>query len=156
MKINYLSEAVKILLFAASIIVVCVLCSIGFKTSKDWKSSAAAASEQLNTMESEYSNVDLSVYDGNTILGSELINLIKNTIEKKDYLSIVVWTLAGSRTDYNYVFDDTAKRLFNDGTTRIETSKAQSAYINQGAQFQGTAVKDENNNIICLYFEQME
>lgn len=156
MKINNLTEAVKILIFAATVIVICVLCAINFKTSKEGKSSATASSEQLNAMMSEYSNVDLSIYDADTILGSELVNLIKNTIDKKDYISIVVWTLASSRTDYNYIFDDTTKRLTEAGTTRIETSKAQAAYINRGAQFQGTAIKDENNNIICLYFEQME
>lgn len=155
MRMINLSEAVKVLIFASTVIVVCVLCALGFRTTKEGKSAATSATAQLNSMESEYSNVDLSVYDGNTILGSELLNLIKRVIGERDYISIVVWTLAGSRTDYNYVFDDEAKRLTQEGTTEIEKSKAQSAYINRGAQFMGKAIRDENYNIICLYFEQM-
>jgi hypothetical protein len=120
MRINNLSEAVKILIFAATVIVVCVLCAIGFKTSKEGKSATTAGTQQLNDMESEYSNVDLSVYEGNTILGSELVNLIKKVIDEKDYISIVVWTLASSRTDYNYAFDDETKTLTEKEQQRLK------------------------------------
>ena len=156
MKLNFISDGVKIIIFAATIIVVCVLCAIGFKTANEGKSLVSSGTSQFSDMASEYSNVDKSVYDGNTILGSELVSLIKKAIEKGDYLSIVVKTLESYRTDYNYVYDDATKTLTVVGTKDLETSKAQGAYINTSAQFEGSAIKDENNNIICLRFEQID
>lgn len=156
MRLNFISDIIKILIFAATIIVVCVLCAVGFKTANEGKSTVSAGASELNEMASEYSSVDKSVYDGNIILGSELVSLIKKTIEKEDYLSIVVRTLESSRTDYNYIYNDTDMILITGGTKQIETSKAQGAYINKSAQFKGEAKKDENNNIICLWFEQMK
>lgn len=156
MRINFISDVVKIFIFAATIIIICVLCAVGFKAAQEGKSATTAGTEQLNAMTSEYSNVDISVYDGNTILGSELVNLIKKTIDNKDYLSIVVRTLGSSRTDYNYVYDDVTNSLTGEGTKVIEKSKAQTAYINKGSQFMGSVIKDQNNNIICIWFEQIE
>lgn len=155
MRINYISDNVKIIIFAATIIIVCVLCAVGFKAAKEGKSATTIGTEQLNAMTAEYSNIDISVYDSSTILGSELINLIKKIIEKKVYLSIVVKTLESSRTDYNYVYDSENHTLATEGTKIIETSKARGSYINKGAQFKGTVRKDDNNNIICLWFEQL-
>jgi hypothetical protein len=146
----------KIFIFAASIIIVCLICAVGFKTANEGKSAVTAGIGQINSMDAKYSNIDKSVYDGCTILGSELINLIKKTIEKNEYLSIVVKTLESSRTDYNYAFDIETGKLTDTGTYKLETSKAQGAYINQGAQFMGTVYRDANDNIICIWFEQLK
>lgn len=156
MKSNFISDAAKILIFAATIIIICVLCAVGFKTAQEGKTTSTAATQQLNTMEAEYSNVDLSVFDGSTILGSELVSLITKSVDDKTYLSIVVRTLGLSRTDYNYIFDNVNNVLTGSGTLQISNNKAQPSYINRSAQFMGTAYKDTNNNIICLWFDQME
>ncbi|MBH1940636.1 hypothetical protein I5677_07020 [Mobilitalea sibirica] len=154
MKFNNISDIGKILIFAASIIVVCVLVAVGFKLAKEGKSSVNAGTSQINTMSAEYSSIDITVYDNCTILGSELVNLINKIVDKQEYLSIVVRTLDGSRTDYNYSFDFTTSELSGEGTKTITTNKALGSYINKSAEFQGSIKRDENNNIICIWFEQ--
>jgi predicted methyltransferase len=154
MKINDMSSAVKTIIFASTVIIVCVLCVLGFKTVNEGKSTTALGTSQLNSIAAEYSNVDKSVYDATNVAGSELVSLIKDVIEDQEYISIVVRTLEGSRTDYNYVYDDVAHSLKGEGTKTIEESKAQGAYINRSALFAATVWRDTNNNIICIWFEQ--
>lgn len=156
MRINYISDVIKIIIFATTIIVVCVLCSLGFRTAKEGTSAATSVTSRLNTIASEYSSIDKSVYDGCTILGSELVHLIKKSIEEEEYLAIVVRTLESSRTDYNYVYDVETNALIEEGTKVIEDSKAYGSYINRSAQFLGTVKADKNNNIICIWFEQLQ
>lgn len=165
MKLNYLSDAAKILIFAATIIVVCVLCAIGFKTANEGKSIVSSGSSQLNAMSSEYQDVNKSIYDGSTILGSELVSMINKTIEKKEYLAIVVKTLANGvgsgvvGTHYNYTHE------LNEGVSSLNATrptvtptpeKRDNNYINPSAQFLGTVYKDKNNNVICIEFVQQD
>lgn len=168
MKLNNLSEAVKILIFAATVIVVCVLCAIGFKTTNEGKSVVSSGTSQLNSMSSEYQDVNKSIYDGSTILGSELTSMIKKAIEKDEYISIVVKTLANTTgVSYNYAHVVTANTdgsqthtISPTGTpnplTSVISDKSSVNYINPSAQFLGTVFKDVNNNVICILFEQQE
>lgn len=156
MKIGFLSIATRLLIFAGTIIIVCVFCVLIFKTTNEGKSITSAGTYQLNSMYAEYGNLEKAIYDDTTILGTELVSLIKEVIERDETISIVVRTLESSRTDYNYVYDNVSDSLLGAGTKVIEKSKAQGAYINRSAQFKGTVKKDTNNNIICLWFEQMK
>lgn len=165
MKINFMSDAAKILIFAATIIVVCVLCAIGFKTANEGKSIVSSGTSQLNAMSSEYQDVNKSIYDGSTILGSELVNMIKKSIEKDEYISIVVQTLANKTgVAYNYAYVPTttngvvvhAIAATPAPEKTVTDLKGNSNYINPSAQFLGTVYKDVNNNVICILFEQQE
>lgn len=158
-----MSDASKILIFAATIIVVCVLCAIGFKTANEGKSIVSSGTSQLNAMSSEYQDVNKSIYDGSTILGSELVNMIKKIIEKEEYISIVVQTLSGNTvTHYNYTHTETEgiHTISPTGTPpsvkAVTDKKADANYINPSAQFLGNIFKDANNNVICIMFEQQD
>lgn len=154
MRQNYISDQVRLLIFAATIIVVCLICYMAYSVTNTGKASVLAGSDQLYAMNSEFSNSKITVYDGATILGSELVSIIKKSIEQKEYLSIVVRTLESSRTDYNYVYDEITSSLMEGGTKKLESSKAQGAYINRSAKFLGSIRKDENGNVICIWFDQ--
>lgn len=164
MKANYMSDASKILIFAATIIVVCVLCAIGFKTANEGKSIVSSGTSQLNAMSSEYQDVNKSIYDGSTILGSELVNMIKKTIEKEEYISIVVQTLANNTvTHYNYTHEEPEEGIHTISSTgtpapvkAVTDYKAEANYINPSAQFLGTVFKDANNNVVCIMFKQQD
>lgn len=162
MRTNHISDAAKILIFAATVIIVCVLCAIGFKTANEGKSVVSSGTSQLNAMSSEYQDVNKSIYDGSTILGSELSSMIKKAIEKDEYLSIVVKTLANTAgANYNYTHVVSAAGDHSIVTTgspikTVTTLKSDINYINPSAQFLGTVYKDVNNNVICIMFEQQQ
>ena len=154
MKLGF-SGLFKLVVIATLAIITCIICYILLTINNDGKNLASTGTKQLKEVGNNYSNVAASTYDGNTILGRELVRFIEDTIERGDYLSIVVRTLESSRTDYNYTYNNTIDTLSEGGTTIIEVSKAQGSYINRGAQFLGSVKKDKNQNIICIWFEQM-
>ncbi|HBY70961.1 MAG TPA: hypothetical protein DEG06_01850 [Lachnospiraceae bacterium] len=168
MKTNNMSDATKVLILVATVIVVCVLCAVGFKMVNEGKSSVNASTNNFNNMTSQYSDIDLAIYDGANVQGSEVTNLIRKAIESKSYLSITVKTKAAkSYTDYNYEFkapdsdagNTTEASLGEEikaaADSQLKTDKKSSDYINPAAQFTGKVYKDANGVIICIKFTQI-
>lgn len=169
MKVSNMADSTKVLILVATVIVVCVLCAVGFKMVNEGKSSVNASTNNFNNMTSQYSDIDLAIYDGANVQGSEVTNLIRNAIENKDYLSIRVKTKAASTyKDYNYEFvepstsgssgikyaslDDYIGTQVN---AQLSNNKADNEYINPSAQFAGKVYKDANGIIICIEFTQI-
>ncbi len=162
MKTNSISEAVKIMLLVATVIIVCVLCAVGFKMTNEGKSSVNASTNNLNNMTSQYSDIDKSIYDGSTVQGSEVVNLIKKVINSDEYVAIRVSTKSDSNRDYNYGFTAASgttgaklgTKVTGTADVQLTTSKAQTHFINPQASFSGKVYKDANNIIICIEFKQ--
>ncbi len=154
MKIGNISAALKIVLFVISVIIVCSICAVAIRTTNSGKALVSSSTSQIMEMASKNSDMLVTTYDDATILGSELVTLINDTIENKEKLSIVVQTLQSSRTDYNYIYNLESNSVSAGGTTEIQESKAQSNYINRDSLFLCKVKKDENDIVICLWFEQ--
>ena len=67
MKTNHMSDVTKVLILVATVIVVCVICAIGFKMVNEGKSAVNASTNNFNNMTSQYSEIDKSIYDGATV-----------------------------------------------------------------------------------------
>ncbi|MDF2845405.1 MAG: hypothetical protein K0R00_3831 [Herbinix sp.] len=162
MRANNISEAAKILIYVGTVLIVCVLCAVGFKMTNEGKSAVNASASNLNGMTSQYSDIDKSIYDGATVQGSQVVNVIKNTINAGEYLAVRVSTKAATNRDYNYVFVPGASgaasslgtKVSGAADTQLTESKAASHYINENASFDGKVYKDANNIIICIEFTQ--
>ncbi len=155
MKTMNLGESVKITLLIATLILVCILCAIGFRLASAGKSEINTATGQFSVMESNYSNLNVSLYDGSIIKGSEIVSLIRQ-VSKVDYLTLEVATLDGSTRAYNYRFNYETLLLSEEGAD-LEPPKdnSQLGYINEAANFLGATYEDENGNIVCLRFQQL-
>ena len=157
MKTMNISESVKIILLVATVIIVCVFCAVGFKLANSGKSSLGSASEQLSSMASDYSDIDVSLYEGSIIKGSEVVSIIKKVAGERDYLSLEVATLDGATIAYNHRFDYEELTLTEEGTEKVPPEKnSQYGYINTSANFLGSSYRDKNGNIVCLRFEQQK
>ncbi|HHV13696.1 MAG TPA: hypothetical protein GXX75_25855 [Clostridiales bacterium] len=165
MKTNNLSEATKVLILVATVIIVCVLCAVGFKITNEGKSSVNAATNNLNSMTSQYSDIDKAIYDGTTVQGSEVVNLIKKVINSDEYVAIRVSTKADKDRDYNYTFNAAATtgsgtsatlgaKVSGNADAQLSSEKKDAWYINPQASFSGKVYKDANNIIICIEFTQ--
>ena len=161
MKVNNVSEAAKILIMVGTVLIVCVLCAVGFKMTNEGKSAVNASAGNLNDMTSQYSDIDKSIYDGATVQGSQVVNVIKDAINGGEYLAIRVTTKKVSNRDYNYTFVPNstgntlgATKITGSADTQLAANKSDSHYINQSASFDGKVYKDTNNNIICIEFIQ--
>jgi len=162
MRTNLMADVTKIFILVATVIIVCILCAIGFKFVNDGRSSILTNSNQLNELSDQYQDIDLSLYEGSLIPGSEVISLVKKAIEEDQYLAIEVKTLNGDYASYNYVYinDGESKILDNKGQqgqlpkSKIPSKKHEYGYINPMAMFLGETFKDDNGIIVCIHFEQ--
>ncbi len=153
-----LSNVFKVIIFVIAAIIVCVICGVAIGTTNTGKALVDSQTTQIKNMAGDNGNIQEASLDGNTLLGSEVISMIEDAVETGEQLSIVVTTLAGSRTDYNYIYDNVNNLISNvssgDGIKNLQTSSAQPSYINKDALFLCDVKKSINDKIICLWFEQ--
>jgi len=158
LKTNNITDVTKIIIFAGTVIIVCVLCALGFKMANEGKAAVNSGTSQFNDMAADYQDVGLSIYDNATVLGSEVTNLIKKMVAagNTDYASISVKTLRNPTTGecYSYEFNGTNALSGSKLTVEPTTTKSSVDYINPSAEFTGKIYKDTNNNIICVEFTQ--
>ncbi len=151
-----MNTGLKIFLFAVGAVMIVLFIALGISTGSAGKAIAEMGTSQVKETTEDKISLLKAKYDGNSIIGSELVTLIEEAIEDKEVLSIVVRTLDGSRTDYNYTFDAVNKTIDKTAstTTIVSDKKASNSYINRNSLYTCTVETNPNGSIICLWFEQ--
>ncbi len=150
-----MNTGLKIFLFAVGAVIIVLFIGLSINTGATGKAVAEIGTSQVKEAAKDKVSLLKAKYDGNSVIGSELVTLIEDTIDNKDVLSIVVRTLDGSRTDYNYKYDAEKSVITKTGgTIDIEDRKSSPTYINRNSLYACEVETDLNNNIICLWFEQ--
>ncbi len=146
---------VKIFLIVVAVILVGLLIAWSTGVFKDKKQDLNEGTEKIDQVLSSVADFDLLVYDGYTINGKSLTDLIVDMQNKEATLSVGVKTLAGSIQYYNYsvTADNNLGAVV---TITPSTSKADDDYINPSARFLGDIVKNINNEIVCIMFTQQK
>lgn len=149
-----MSDATKILIVSATIIIVCVLVALGFKMINEGRASSSSGINEFNDMASEYSDIKLSSYDGSKVLGSEVVDLIKKSKDKEYNFEIVVYTKANISAN-----PTPTPRTYNaqgEGAASLDlvTETDDANYINPNAQFLGKVEKNKNGIITKVIFTQ--
>ena len=155
----FMNNVLKFLLLAAGCIIVVVLISLGFNLANKGKADVDTNVEKYNNLSAKYDDVEITIYDGMTVLGSEVKQLIKN-YENDDYLSIVVKTSMAS-SPIPYVNTPESDEIKSKPTGSPKTyhemqavTKRENDYINDRGNFLGKVYYDENNVASCIWFEQ--
>jgi hypothetical protein len=146
---NRITDATKIVIFAATIIIVCVVCALGFKMVNEGKSAVSNGTNQYNTMAADYNDINVANYDGACVLGSEVVNFINKQITKATSVTVTVKTLADS-TGVTYNPTPGA------ATPALSTSVTTTSYINSSASFSGKITKNANGIITNVTFTQIK
>lgn len=150
-----MNTGLKLFLFAVGAVILVLFIALGVSTGTTGKAIAEMGTSQVKEATEDKISLLKAQYDGNSVIGSELVTLIKKTIEDQDVLSVVVRTLDGSRTDYNYVYDTNAKAISKtNATTLITDRKSSNSYINRNSLYSCKVESDLNGIVICLWFEQ--
>lgn len=150
-----MSTGLKIFLFAVGAVILILFVALGVNTSSSGKSIAEIGTNQIKNAAKDKMDLLKAKYDGNAVIGSELVSLIEDTIENEEDLSIVVCTLNKSRTDYNYTYNTETKVISKtNATTTIADSKSDTSYINRTSLYACEAKLGTNGTVICLWFEQ--
>ena len=72
-----MENSLKGLILAAGIIITCEVVSLGFIIAREAKDTASNGVEQINMLNAEFAEGDKMLYDGVTVSGSEVLNVIR-------------------------------------------------------------------------------
>lgn len=147
MKTGYLSDAVKILIFAAAVIITCMLVALGFRAAGIAKEIGNSAVIRMSELNNDIKDSDIKKYDDCETYGSNIVNCIKK--ELGDY--------SASETAPYYI------RVKTSISDNIYTNSSiidnirnftHAMYIKPTALFNGDVIENENKVIIGISFTQ--
>lgn len=148
-----MENSLKGLILAAGTIITCVVISLGFFIAREAKDTASNGANQINKLNSEFVESDKVIYDGATVSGSEVLNVIKKF--QNDKIGIMVKTNK-STTCYGYIFDEETGDISKKSDTEYEVAADSDSnmYINPYVNFEGKLIRDSNEVITGIVFEQ--
>ena len=148
-----MDNSLKGLILAAGTIITCVVISLGFFIAREAKDTASNGANQINKLNSEFVESDKVIYDGATVSGSEVINVIKKF--KNEKIGILVKTNK-CETYYGYSFDVNDGDIIGqvDSKDIDPTDSDSDNYINPYVNFQGRIIRDKNEVITGIVFIQ--
>ena len=147
MNTGFLSDAVKILIFAAAIVITCILVALGFRAANISKEISQSATQQMTDLNNDIKDGDIMKFDGAEVTGSDVINFIKKQLG--DY--------ASSETAPIYVYVKTAaseNTYTNKAYVSNITNFTDTRYIKPTTLFNGEVKKNENKVIVGISFVQ--
>ena len=148
-----MENSLKGLMLAAGIIITCVVVSLGFIIAREAKDTASGGVDQINMLNAEFAEGDKTLYDGVTVSGSEVLNVIKKY--QGQNFGILVKTNK-IETYYGVEFNETTGAISNQtGKTYADAlDPTNDLYINPYGSFKGKVVRDANNVIVGIVFIQ--
>lgn len=151
-----MDSGLRALLLGAGTVITCIVISLAFYITRGSRDTATSAFSNISKINAEFNESDKVMYDGLSVAGSEVINVINKY--KNEKLSIVVRT---KKSEINYGYDITGNNadgweLDKASTRSINNAKdiKDLAYINQSSQFTGEILRDKNNTITGIKFTQ--
>jgi hypothetical protein len=141
--------------FVIILVGIIILWTSGEFTSK--KKTMDKSTTKIDKAIGSYAEFDLEVYDGKSINGDALVELIKDFKAHQVVVSIGVKTLStgvsGTAKYYNYGYgtDITPTPIL---TPVPPTSKADADYINPNGTFLGKVIRNKNDEIVLIEFTQ--
>lgn len=147
MKISYISESIKLLLFAASVIITCIIVFLGFRATDSAKEIGNNAVSQMADINNDIKDSNLKKYDDIDVYGSDVVNLIKNVLG--DY------TDTETAPIYVHVKSSLSDNTYVNGAyiTNIQDF-TDTKYIKPTAVFEGNVILNANKVIVGVEFIQ--
>lgn len=146
---------IKIFIIVVAVILVGLLIAWTTGVFKDKKQDLNDGTEKIDHIVGSVADFDMLVYDGYTMKGNTLVELINEMGKKGSMLSIGVETLAKTKQQYNYLLS-ADNNLGTVSTAKIPSNKSDSNYINPTAGFLGSVIRNQNNEIVGLLFTQQK
>lgn len=149
MKTKNSDIAVKIFLVVVAVILVGLIIAWSTGVFKDKRKDLNEGTAKINSAISSMAEFDLLIYDGASISGEALVELIETIGEKDSEFTITVETLA------TLMPSSTASAISYIGNkSTIPIEKDNGNYINPNGLFKGQINREENENITGLTFTQ--
>ncbi len=145
-----MDNSLKGLMLAAGVVITCIVVGLGFYISREAKNTSSGGISQITKMNSEYQDINKTMYDGIKVSGREVVEAIeKYESEITDgVFSIVVFTGKKQAESGGIIFD--AKNYPYKDTKE----KKNANYINPDGNFLGETVLDSNGVVTTMTFVQ--
>ncbi|MBH1940637.1 hypothetical protein I5677_07025 [Mobilitalea sibirica] len=148
MKINHITEAVKILIFAATVFITCILVTLGFQAAETAKEISGSAISSMAEINSDLKDSDIKKYDKTEVYGSDVVNFIKKYLG--DY------SVTETAPVYVLVKTSLAENTYTNGVYISDIRNFSNAmYIKPTAVFTGEVIKNANDVIVGINFIQI-
>jgi len=145
MKTKNSDIAVKIFLVVVGVILAGLLIAWSVGVFKDKKNDLSRGTEKINNAIGSLSEFDLLVYEGESVKGDTIIDLINEVYEKKLDIEIFVKTVM-----------DSDGKTYSKNQNYTVTNKTSSSYINPNGHFKGKVERNGNGIVNKLIFEQQK
>lgn len=138
-----MNHGLKALLLAASTIITCIVVGLGFQMAEEAKRLGNYVVEDMYRYRTAMEEQDIMKYDGVTVYGADVVNLMKQELsDRKTGFSVVV---SDGSMSYSYeVWEDIGKA----GRPEMEQ------YILPAAEFTGEVKRNENGVIVQVIFKK--
>jgi hypothetical protein len=154
---------IVITVFVIIIVGVVIIWSSGYfnQNKKTLDRSTSKIDKAIGSM----AEFDLEVYDGKSLRGDALVELIKEIKDDGVVVSIGVKTLSigptGTPEQYNYTYGAVTNGKAEITPTPIAsptppTDKSNSNYINPNGSFVGQVIRNKNDEIVAIEFTQQK
>ena len=145
----------KFLLLAVGCIIVVALITLSLRISKKGETDTADNLELYHRVAGEAVNMDIKMYEGTEVLGSEIKQLIRKYYED-DYLSIKVTNGKNDTEDYIHgsTITNGVAAIGTALTTGISVDPQDDNYINDSGIFKAEVLYDQNDIVACIRFRQ--
>lgn len=141
--------SVKIFLVVVAVILVGIIVSWSMGVIRDKKKELNDGTARINDALSSMADFDLLIYDGASISGKTLVELIKTVEEKGLDLTISVITLGIQKPSAT-----PTPAIYNSDNPYNVLDKTDEKYINLNGMFKGEINRSDNDVIIGLTFTQ--
>lgn len=140
---------------AVGILLVVAICFVAVTIYKKGNDSINSSMKDYDELISQFDSVRLKNYENAIVLGSQIIDLLKD-LEAEDGITIEIWngyntkeTKEGQKYSYEDIHKDDSK-ILSDVLDKTNKDK----YINPGASFVSSVEYDDNNEISSVIFKQ--
>ncbi len=143
-----MDNSLKGLILSAGVVITCIVVGLGFYISREAKNTSNNGISQITAINSEFMDVDKTMYDGTKVSGREVAKVIQKYESEltSETITIVVYTGKMPATGTGIIFDKT--------NTAIATDVTSEKYINPDASFLGAFITDDNGVVTKLTFTQ--
>ena len=145
-----MDNSLKGLMLAAGVVITCIVVGLGFYISREAKNTSSGGISQITKMNSEYQDINKTMYDGIKVSGREVVEAIEtyeSEISQGNF-SIIVYTGKKEMTSGGIVFDS------KNYPYEEAKEKKNTYYINPDGNFLGETIVDSNGVVTTMTFIQ--
>jgi len=140
-----MNHGLKALLLAASTIITCIIVGLGFMMAREAKQIGNHVVDELYQYRIAIEEQDYTKYDGVTVYGNDVVNLMKKEFSERQKGIYV--TVVRDRVSYTYENPEDIKKVQEVGSMH---------YIMPTSEYIGEVIRNENKVIVELVFRKKE